>query len=680
MKRIDNDVNIFIFGDLVLDHLIPVVEKTRNHQTDKDRGDKIVRDGRPRITIAGGAANCARVIAALNAGRTCLWGLSGRSPWGAFPQILEECHAIDGAEAGVIYHGSHQESHQMNTITRIVNLNPTGQRYREFRVDDVHNVPVTGTQARDAVGYLRAESKEHRVNAIILNDLDMNALNEALIVEVGEFAALAAIPVFVDPKRNWEKYRSITVECALPNLEEWCYIVDDRYDTGDWRKAIHTKDGLERMANRTLRYMPNARFHIIKCDEDGAVFIGPNGSDQRVISHILAHPTAIKDRTDKLGPGDILCAALVLEYAKTREPLNPRDRVLRALHTASAVVACYLELDWQRVPNRREMLAYKSEQIRSECEAVVSEAVLLLPPNEPRITDLADYAIEGSGLVSADKPYRKKIEELIDFFDGEWDGQVVRSAILTGRGGDGKSEVCSILETTLPAKIAVWKEFDSNREKCPDVDAAVSQIKNKWNGSEKTTKGLLVVIDEAFSSGLHLLAKENGKMLLQRSTTSAQSTRFLLIDADYYQHENELSESQFKSRCKLFELPPLESRKGDIPYIFAAGCMKTLRTSRIHGAFISEAVFLGVINWVLQSQGSVNSRKIIDAAKDTVAAALRDKDINRSIPEISKSYLPEEVKVCLGQIEGKKRFFQFSWSQGELSKRKRSTKARSAKP
>ena len=659
MEIINNGVNIFVFGDLVLDHLIPVVEKTRPHQTG---AEQLVRDGRLRMTIAGGAANCARVIAALNSGRTCLWGLSGYSPWGAFPQILQQCHAIDGAESGAIYHGSHQESHQMNTINRNVLTDSDGRHHREYRVDDVHDVPVTDTQALDAVGHLRAESKEHGVNAIIFNDLDMKALNESLIADIGEFASLEGIPVFVDPKRSWEKYRSITVECALPNFEEWCYIVDGRDSRSEWKKHLNTKDGLELMANRTLRIMPKSKFHIIKCDKDGAVFIGPKGSDHRFIAHILPHPIKREDRPYKLGPGDILVGALALEYAKIKDSSTATDRMLTALEKANAVVACYLELDWQRVPNEREMDRFTKQPMRTEFESEVPEGVLWLPPGE--FIELSDFSIHESELVTADISYKRKVDELVEFFIGGWDSELLRSAILTGRGGIGKSALTDILKKQLPEKIVVWAEFNSSA--CPNVEAAVSQITEKWTALQKTTEGLLIVIDEAFSAGIHLLTRENGKMLLQQSTNIAQRTRFLFTDADYHNHETDVSESQFKSRCKTFELPSLDSRKGDIAYIFAAGCVRALQTWRAQDdtVDISEAVLLSVINWVLEAHGRQSPRTIREVARETVERALNKQASNQTVLEISKRHLPTQVFNCLGKTEGKKRLFRFSWMQG----------------
>ena len=164
MQLTSAPVNIFTFGDLVLDHFIPVTEKDPPYQ--HAEGERVF-DGHPRRTVAGGAANCARLVAAIGPGRACLWGISGRSPWGSLAEILQQHE--DATESEVIYLGSHNEALQMNTITRVVCSGPTGVRTRVIRVDDVPHVPVTDSQAHDAFVRLEAEVLEHGVDAIILN-------------------------------------------------------------------------------------------------------------------------------------------------------------------------------------------------------------------------------------------------------------------------------------------------------------------------------------------------------------------------------------------------------------------------------------------------------------------------------------------------------------------------------
>jgi bifunctional ADP-heptose synthase (sugar kinase/adenylyltransferase) len=646
-------VNIFVLGDLVLDHFIPGTAKHRPYQA---VGSERVFDGHPRRTIPGGAANCARLLAALSRGRVCLWGLSGHSPWGSFAQILEKSHRRDRSDRGVIFHGSHNESHQMNTITRLVSFDDAGIRHREFRVDDLHYVPTTEWQHRDAIAHLQAEVTEHGIHAIILNDLDMNALTESLILDIGNFAQKERIPIFVDPKRNWSKYRKIHVTCALPNLREWCHIVEDIDGYNGWRRAVQ-EGKLEAMAVRCLRYMPNVDFHLITCDALGVVLIAPDGTGRRMICRVEPHPARTDRLPGQLGAGDILASALTMEHSGLSNERNQSDRMLKALEKALAVVACYLEMDWQEVPNEREIRAFDLQRMKTLHTRTVPESVLLLPEGD---VELHNFSILGSKLVSRDVSYVAKVKDAINFLREGWENSDCYSAIITGKGGVGKSELTKILERELSnIYVSVWINFDCSRAKCPDVDAAIDQIFAKTKQLKSETKGLLVVIDEAFSKAAHLLLNESGKNLLQGTATCELRTRFLFVDADFERHRGDLSESQFLNRCKEFVLPPLHSRHGDIPYIFASNCLELLGVSSVR---ISEAVLLGLINSILNAPESKQSpRQIYRRAEEVTASARRHFDTgSRQITEISKRYLPDDLKDGLESTGVQRRFFTFS--------------------
>src|ERR1019366_548592 len=137
-------------------------------------------------TITGGAANSARQIAALcRRGRTCLWGPSGYSPWGTFLQLLQRTQNNDGVDNPIAYLGSHNEAHATNTITRVVGMSEGRRISREYRIDNVQNVPVTDSEVKDVLSYLRAEHEHPGIHAILINDLNMKALSEELVLQVG---------------------------------------------------------------------------------------------------------------------------------------------------------------------------------------------------------------------------------------------------------------------------------------------------------------------------------------------------------------------------------------------------------------------------------------------------------------------------------------------------------------
>lgn len=654
----NSPANVFVLGDLVLDHLIPVVDKRGDfHPRRKER----VVEGRARKTFAGGAANCARLLAALSAGRTCLWGLSGYSPWGSFPKFLRSNTTATGG-AGIIYYGAHAESHPMSTITRIVYENQTGRREIEYRIDDLPTVPVTESQARDAIGYLRAEAQEHGVHAVILNDLNMKALNAGLVGEIGAIAEAHRIPVFVDPKRDWSLFRHIAVTCVFPNLEEWCHLVGDAANQDTWRRNLDDPESLRRMAVRSLRSMPNARFHVVKCDRDGSVLISPDASGHHLIWRVAPHPVSAKAQSDKLGAGDVFVAAFAIEFVRSAREKAELDSVQAALRRANEVVACYLDLEWQQVPDHRELERFQSVPVDIVVRASVSDGVLLLPSEESRAIDLGEHAVHGSDLVSIDDTYRSTIDDLVAHFTTGWTPPNLDSAILTGRGGVGKTEICAILKAALePQGIEVWRDFKCIQGPCPDIASAVHAIHDHWATLPGSTGGLVVILDEAFSNAAHLLLGEKGKMLLQLASDRERPTRFLFIDADFHRHREGISKSQFMSRCVLLELPAIDQRYKDVAYIFAAGCLKAARGKASQPVLISEAALIAVVNWVLDTPLEDQSpRNIVKKAGEAVAAALRGSSAKGAL-RIRKQHLSPDVLKSLGPIEGNSQFLEFGW-------------------
>ena len=71
------------------------------------------------------------------------------------------------------------------------------------------------------------------------------------------------IPIFVDPKRDKSKYEGIEFTAIMPNLEEWCHLVDQPSEVGEWRKRIENPEQLEKMAEISFSKLGNFKYHII---------------------------------------------------------------------------------------------------------------------------------------------------------------------------------------------------------------------------------------------------------------------------------------------------------------------------------------------------------------------------------------------------------------------------------
>lgn len=639
MQKSYDKMNIFVFGDLVLDYSIEVETKKRPYQPAE--GEKVYQAVR-RLYDAGGAANCARVLAALEAGKVWLWGLTGHSPYGKFTEILKSCHAVDGAHKKVLFLGINNESRQMNTVERILLLKDESKElHRESRIDDIDYVPLVDTDALVALNHLEnMHSSSGGISAIIINDLDMDALTPVLIENVANFAATKKVPLFIDPKREWKKYKSITATCVLPNLEEWCYIVNEKEPHDKWRHGLDDPNTLKDMAIRSLRYMPNIKYHVIKCDRDGAVIILPVKLGEYCICHIPPHPASGTVLPNQIGTGDVLTAVLALEYASKRNN-NEFEHFLESFRVANKVVACYRQMSWHRMPNLMEVERMNTLSPEITTTTEVASGILYLPSSDS--ISMKDVSTAIPGLVSVNESYKNTINELLTFFTDGWDSSNVRSAILTARGGVGKSTIKDGLIEALKEKCVCVRDFKNEAINSKNINAAHETITNIWLELPKDIKGLLLILDEAFSIAPQLLFDAHGKMLLQVDNEPGRRTRFLFIDADYEKHKNNLSISQFVSRCTIFKLPPIGQRLYDIPYIFANACFKKLLKQNVSSIKISEAVLVAVINCIITlDEREQSPRKIVDEADAMINNAARTG--SAGIITLSRRYLTKTLK------------------------------------
>jgi sugar/nucleoside kinase (ribokinase family) len=669
-------VNTFVLGDLIFDHLIPVKEKVPPFHP--EGGHEKCFDGSRRETIAGGAANSARLAAALSGGRTCLWGLSGHSPWGSFAQILERSQSRDHTIKPIVYHGADSSSHPMNTITRIMEV--TGERVSKwlYRIDGVQNTDATHSQADDAISYLEREvCGGRRIDAIILCDHEMGALNRKLIERIGSFATEHGIPLFVDPKRDWEKFDSITVFCSTPNLDQWCAIIQkvaphagDYQSEPWWDENLRYAGTRKLFALKSLRHMPNARFHIVKRGQHGAILIAPRTSQ---VEGALTDSWTIYelppfnlqgDQPVQIGAGDVLIAAFAIEFIGLQDITDEGSRILRALERANRVVACYLKSEWQRMPSKSNLSQFKNEYPATP-EVIEKETILggvRYLPAAGIHHDLANKSVRGSELVSTDDRFHNIIGALLD----DLKLPVPRHAILTAEGGSGKSKFIDVLNRDARTLgYSVWEPPSTSRKSWHNwksVAKAVDAIAQEWNerkqNASPTPSHLVVVLDEAFKAENcdTLLFGTSGVALL-RALLEISVVRLLMIDAGYQDKKPRLNEKEFVDRCREYTLPPLSSRLNDVAYIAAAYCLTTKKAPLLE---VSERALLGLINWTLTT-GDKNPRSLLDKVEEILA------QFPGTGPplQIHRSHLPDDTKALIGEWdedENLPKYIRFSWS------------------
>lgn len=631
-------INVFVLGDLVLDHVIPVrrrppieihpADYTTELPKPRDEHELPVRYGLARRNFAGGAAISARLAAAFcNDGRTCLWGLSGRSQWGSFHDILELSQHFDAVATPIMNYASHNEARRLNTSIVIMLLPESSTQtiagHREYQILDFTTHKVTEAESRSAFDHLKTE-QESTIHVVIFADLNLNALSPDLVRVIGNYLYREGVPIVVDTRAPWSRYQNIRVRCAVLSLNQWRDIVKES-DRDDWLPTTRDPDArkLEKLREIGIlshRHMPLVSNLVIHCFEahrnkyQGTIVVAIKGEATDTESQRPQQPTVAEwndlislqaekikaeeisvyllqlaqpePPIDQIGTMRILSAAVGIGFGKLGfGEDHPPHVIANLVQDAGEILRHYLDPQtsaWHRVPtpdiHRRGEFPDNNRALPTP--AVVTGGELLLPPGDQTI-NLRVYSLLGSRLTSDDRHYTDEVARIIDFFVGDdgWlrEGSVDfrKTGIITGQGGMGKSELIKVIKAEARNRnILVWDEFPC--EMCHDANAVKRTLEAKWNEEGESADGLLVVLDEAFKEevGGRFLRGPAGVIFLQRLRELPRPTRACLVDKNFYEflYSGLIEETQFKNRCEIFDLPPITKRMRDLAYIFARSC------------------------------------------------------------------------------------------------------------
>ncbi|HVF55570.1 MAG TPA: hypothetical protein VM934_05440 [Pyrinomonadaceae bacterium] len=614
-------VNLFVIGDLVIDHTIFIQNPSVPHK--EIQGESIFEVVR-RHDTAGGAANTARMLAVLNQGKTSLWGVMGASNWGDFRTILAKCHAMDGAHSNIELRGVRDETHaQMNTITRLIMVdgmppNYDNKRTHKVRFDDYGHIHVSESKRQTVLYYLERAHQKDGIDGIIINDLDMNCLTPELIKEIAKFAKSQAspIPLFIDPKRDRKKYAGIEGTAIFPHLSEWCYLVGETDGGAEqkWRRRIEheRKEGLAEMAQLSFKYLGNFIYHVIKCDELGAIVLAPHPEekDKYAVYRIKPHPTERKEPAPQMGCGDVMIAVFAMEFSRSN---HETEAAMSAFMKANAAVACYRDMGWNRMPSRESV---EKAQKNLTCPSPViepSKGMLFLPKKTS--VDLSQHETLVAGLFSLDSTFHDRIKELLDNVNSGWK-EKLKSIILGAPSGSGKSTIMAELMGKLGERYKISVIEYKNPKSDIDWEHLDEFFARLFEQNCANTGKLLLILDEALKEPTATYLKNYGVKML--NAAHDHNTRVLFIDAKFEPGGDLSLSSEFTSRCISFYLSGLAERPIDIPYIvaervFAQGKNEAFNSLRVEGQFL-----LAITNAILSKP---NPRILCNLVDEAYAAA-----------------------------------------------------------
>lgn len=605
--------SIFVLGDLVIDHVVFVESPKGPHTPAAGETVNVVKR---RQDIAGGAANSARALAVMNEGTTYLWGVFGRSHWGTFRQILESSHLLDGVDDGVQLRGVHDETDaQMNTITRILELQNDGSYRRSMRLDDVNHVHVSENRKLDSILYSlnRIQDSKNQIDAILINDLDKGSLTKRIVTEIyTEFAAKYSIPIFVDPKRTRETYCDIQGEAIFPNLLEWCHLVGDPDINNRMRANIDNRDTLNEMAQRSFRKLGNFKNHIIKCDNLGSVIIAPHPETSHKYAIYRVPPVDSENTSiSPLGAGDVMAANMIANY----EVEKGTRSLLTAFNKGNVAVACYREMEWHRMPSKKMVTNHRQYDDTFDVKPIIQSSIGMLYLPSSKHISLSQYKTSIPSYFSRDKKCIDLIDDLFRYLTSP----KARHVLLAAPSGEGKgvlvdsfekmSSSLNIETNKITSQFSDWEAWETNP----------SGFLTDVLGVKKDSRPQLFVIDEAWS--LKKLLKDSKGFLIMLDDALQHNCRFWLIDSAFCQDHDSTAYDQImkdiRSRFDKVEIPPFTRRPHDIAIAVASKFYSLAKKAGHKKIEVEGKVMLAALNYMFQS----DSRDVFKALEEAFFTA-----------------------------------------------------------
>ncbi|KGQ69336.1 heptose 1-phosphate adenyltransferase [Chelonobacter oris] len=229
---------------------------------------------------AGGAANVAMNIAALNVA-VKLVGLIGQDePGQALEKILRQQHIGCDFVA-------------LNTHPTITKLRILSRHQQLLRLDFEENFH----DVQSAVLLEKLQQSVTEYGALILSDYGKGTLND--VQKMIQIARRAGVPVLIDPKgTDFERYRGATL--LTPNLSEFEAVVGQCID-----ERMLLEKGLKLIADYELEAL------LVTRSEKGMTLLRPNAEPFHL-------PTEAKEVFDVTGAGDTVISVLATALADGR--------------------------------------------------------------------------------------------------------------------------------------------------------------------------------------------------------------------------------------------------------------------------------------------------------------------------------------------------------------------------
>lgn len=591
----DCDVNVFVIGDLVIDHTVFVKSASQGH-LEPVTGENAFQVQR-RLDTAGGAATAARTISVFSEGTTYLWGILGTSRWGTFRSILENSQALDGAMRSIELRGTQDETDApMSTVSRLVLVQHTAsaqERYeRKARFVDSGKVHVPLSKLNDVLYHLQRVHQKSPLDAIVLDDLNAGALTAELVAAIAEFGQTQSVPLVARIRRSAQKYTKVRLAAIVSSLAEWVHLVGSDEEVEYWKQNITKSSVADDFARRSLLAFPYADYHITLVGDDwidSIITIEPSTRSPhsyRVASRAGVHHQE-KGKSHQVGTSDVFTGVIALELsAGARNGASLGMAVGRAIH----VISEYQRSGWHRVPQ----VAQSRSEPRANVVAERAYGTRYLPPGES--IDLAQAKTRVPGILSITPEMTEALDRLAREIDSGWDE--AQSMILVASGGSGKTGIADELINIARRQDhnALWFHELNVQWNWSTPEDMIAAVRGE---SSDPAKKWFVAVDEVLKLRGATTIATKGVILLNLAKDAG--VRFLFIDADFSKARLDGLQSQFGRRCSLHVLPSAWNRANDIPYVMAH-CLRRGFAEHPPKVSIETAALVAVIEWMLDGR------------------------------------------------------------------------------
>jgi len=528
LNALKSNSNLIIIGDLLIDHTVFVKgSEIYPLPVPGEMAYQVLR----RIDIAGGAATTARAINNISEGTTFLWGLLGASPWGTFRNILANSQALDGAKNRIEFRGVQDETDaSLTTISRLVEVykdDTNGERYiRKARFLDYGQTHIPVIRQLAALRYhFQGINKKSPLSCIVLNDLDLGAIQQTTINEVRRFSKQNNIPIILRARRAGKKFSELNADVLVCSLAEWRLLVDEEKTVDYWVTNMHKSIVADDFVRLTFnRFKKIRRYIILVGDEwiDKLYVIQPNGDD--LLTNIIqVEGISKKDiaRTQQVGVSDVFTGI----FAKIISTVGINEDLINSIQITKIGIRAYQRSRWHCVPQfetiSREKFGFDDDVVNISKKIY---GTFYLP--EKRHINLFDAKTEFDGIYTVTKEVRTILHEIkLDLVTKN------ESILIVASGGSGKSEIA--------------KQIQQNSQELGDNAIKLSELEIKWNwdNPQKTISDLyhackkkgfdkpFIIVDEALKQPGSKSIKSKGVVLLEQA--SEFKIRLLLIDAEF---------------------------------------------------------------------------------------------------------------------------------------------------